>query len=110
MKSIKEIYQELNKPSCFRIRNVNTLEDWVAGQRFDWTYNDGELSFISAACLNGKRGVLKMLLDASKREWAILSTKKEIEYLKAYPPIMQWQRLSDFYTKILGENGNLGYF
>ncbi len=108
MKTIKEIYTETGCATCFRIRHVKSLEDWAVGMRYEWSFIDNELINVMAMFLDGRRGVLRMLKKANVPEWICLSTKREVEWLKGFPPAMQWSQLGRSYEKV--NSTKSGYF
>ncbi len=110
MKTISQIYKEMGQVSCFRIRHVKSLEDWAVGMRYEWAFHDGELISVVAMFLDGNRGILKMLKKANVPEWWCLSTQKEVEWLKGFPPAMQWSTLSRGYQRTAPKARTSGYF
>jgi hypothetical protein len=77
-KSLSEIWQDI---SCttFRVRNVETLEDYLITEIKNWAQGR---PYLATCTKGGDKHSLTYCLECWSRKYALLSNQDEIEYFK----------------------------
>jgi hypothetical protein len=84
-KSIAQLWVELNGPTSFRVRDINTLEDFVTCYKYEWKCENGVPVLVALeAADNMEKSMIK--IDANEKRFALLSTLPEIKKYTEMPP------------------------